>query len=494
MEKYICLLLLWGCANVVPPSGGPKDTSPPKVVYVEPGNRSTNFKGNKIVILFDEYIQIKNKLSIQMSPACDTGLKIEERGRRLELTIDCLLAPNTTYTVHFGKSILDLNEGNVLENFKYVFSTGPLLDSITLSGNARELYSGQSVSDACIGLYKNFDSLVSPYYYTFSDQNGDFIIENIKDDNYTLFAIEDNNRNFINDPDELISFPEEIIEFQDNKNIGMFLEKPLNVIKKVTNINKYAIRFDHDIITPDSISVLNLDGLWQTGEHFSTFWFDDSVNFILYSIRGLMDSIKVYKTEPDSVIPKISALLNIDDIQKNKHIVLTCNKPIKRVFSNKFKWTFRDEFIEVVQSDPFTIKIPLNFDSLSEEELIVEKGAIIDRYNQINDSILFHFDFNPNHYGSLNVSSSLSRFKNKVLEIFKQNTVIKRTILTDSVFIQYINPGSYNVRIFDDLNQDFVWTPGQIDSTNYPEPIINYPEPINIKANWEIYLNLDSIY
>ena len=82
MEKYICLLLLWGCANVVPPSGGPKDTSPPKVVYVEPGYRSTNFKGNKIVILFDEYIQIKNKLSIQMSPACDTGLKIEERGSR----------------------------------------------------------------------------------------------------------------------------------------------------------------------------------------------------------------------------------------------------------------------------------------------------------------------------------------------------------------------------------------------------------------------------
>ena len=132
--------------------------------------------------------------------------------------------------------------------------------------------------------------------------------------------------------------------------------------------------------------------------------------------------------------------------------------------------------------------------TLSTEELIVEKGAIIDRYNQINDSILFHFDFNPNHYGSLNVSSSLSRFKNKVLEIFKQNTVIKRTILTDSVFIQYINPGSYNVRIFDDLNQDFFWTPGQIHSINYPEPIINYPEPINIKANWEIYLNLDSIY
>ncbi len=134
------LLLLYSCANIVPPTGGEKDVSPPKPIDLTPPNLSVDFNSNKIELLFDEYVKIRDIENIQLSPKCDSPLKILKKGKKIEISIDCELDSNTTYTLNFGKSIVDLNEGNPLSNFKYVFSTGEKLDSLWLKGNVRELY------------------------------------------------------------------------------------------------------------------------------------------------------------------------------------------------------------------------------------------------------------------------------------------------------------------------------------------------------------------
>ena len=62
---YILLLgmaaMLWSCANIGSPSGGPRDYTSPVVLKSNPAPRSVNFKGKKVTIQFDEIVAIKDQ-------------------------------------------------------------------------------------------------------------------------------------------------------------------------------------------------------------------------------------------------------------------------------------------------------------------------------------------------------------------------------------------------------------------------------------------------
>src|SRR5690349_8447478 len=105
------MLLLYSCANQVAPTGGPKDTAPPKVLKCFPENRSINFSTDKVSISFDEFIQLKNPESeIFISPALDKKPEIKAHGKMLSINFKSKLRANTTYTINFGESILDITE------------------------------------------------------------------------------------------------------------------------------------------------------------------------------------------------------------------------------------------------------------------------------------------------------------------------------------------------------------------------------------------------
>ena len=189
IESYILLgfLLFCGCANIAPPNGGEKDTFPPKLISAKPENKSVFFNSTNITLKFDEYIQLKNSNLIQISPNCGEKLSISQRGKQIEIALNCSLEKNTTYSINFGNSIIDLNEGNELTNFKYIFSTGSDLDSLKVEGEVHQLYNDNDDQGVLIALYKDTIS-DTPYYYTFSEPNGQFEIENIKKNNYILYA------------------------------------------------------------------------------------------------------------------------------------------------------------------------------------------------------------------------------------------------------------------------------------------------------------------
>src|SRR3954466_3069932 len=126
-----------GCANIIPPSGGPKDTIPPQLLRAEPRDSTVNFRGKKVSFEFNENIDTKQEdltNNVIYTPPFVTPPEIKIKGHNMTVTIKDTLIPNTTYVLNFGNAIKDLSEGNPIRNFDYTFSTGPVLDSLELSG------------------------------------------------------------------------------------------------------------------------------------------------------------------------------------------------------------------------------------------------------------------------------------------------------------------------------------------------------------------------
>ncbi len=217
-------LLFISCANPSMPTGGPKDVSPPEIMLTTPANYTTDFESEKIILFFDEYVQLSEAASeILFSPPLNGKPEYKIKGKSIEIILkdSTLLLPNTTYSIFFGESISDLNEGNVLHNFSYVFSTGSYIDSLSMHGIIKNAFNLLEPENTFVMLYKDnndtipFDSLpffVKPFYIT-KVINGGFALHNLRGGNYKLFALEDENGNYLYDyPDENIAFIHELIE------------------------------------------------------------------------------------------------------------------------------------------------------------------------------------------------------------------------------------------------------------------------------------------
>ena len=151
LKKILSLLFLffmivgfWQCARRGSPTGGDKDITPPVLIKADPKNLSTNFNKKTIRLTFDEFItleDVQNQLVI--SPPLKYIPKIRPQGttsKFVEITFKDTLRENTTYTINFGQSIVDNNEGNPNRFLTYVFSTGDLIDSLSISGVVKDAY------------------------------------------------------------------------------------------------------------------------------------------------------------------------------------------------------------------------------------------------------------------------------------------------------------------------------------------------------------------
>lgn len=203
---------LWQCAKVGAPQGGPRDTLPPVVMSATPAFNTVNFTGTRIFVGFDEYVQLKDLYKeLFVSPPMRKNPVVNVRGRGIQIDIkDDSLLENTTYAINLGSAIVDNNEGNPLNGFRFVFSTGPYIDSLIMSGYTVDAYKKDSVSrtliyffDAAIDTVPQYDSLLfkaTPSAIARAENNGIFIARNLQPKDYKIYAYYDDNNNFIYDP------------------------------------------------------------------------------------------------------------------------------------------------------------------------------------------------------------------------------------------------------------------------------------------------------
>ncbi len=209
----LIFLVCWGCAQQGSPAGGPRDEDPPVVLESDPPNYSIHFDAKRIEIKFDEYIVLDNvNQELIVSPPMEEQPIVKLKKKTLVIEIEEELKPYTTYTFNFGSAIKDLHEGNKLLNFEYVFSTGDVLDSLSVRGTliyAEDLTAPEE--PISIMLYNDLRDSVPlteiPMYVGRSDDSGVFSVNNLRADVYKVFALKDGNNNFLFDlPTEEIAF------------------------------------------------------------------------------------------------------------------------------------------------------------------------------------------------------------------------------------------------------------------------------------------------
>ena len=214
----LLIALLYGCANRVAPDGGPYDVTPPRLVSAKPEDKALNVTKKRVVLTFDEYIQIKDiSTKVIISPPQLQQPKIMAVGKRVTVALEDDLIPNTTYTIDFTDAIVDNNEGNPLENFSYAFSTGNEIDTMEISGKVLNMRNHEPMQGMLVGIQPD-----SAGWNAFTDttllrmsRTGDkaqFVMRNIKEGKYRVYALKESDGNYRHDmPTEGIAFLDSLI-------------------------------------------------------------------------------------------------------------------------------------------------------------------------------------------------------------------------------------------------------------------------------------------
>lgn len=216
----VSTLLLIGCAKIVAPTGGPKDEQHPLIVESNPPSHTTNFDKKQIDITFDEFIQLKDlNQNLIISPPVEEKPMIRVKGKDLNIRFYGELQDSTTYNIYFGNSVQDFNEGNPIENFQYVLSTGENIDSLSVEGVVLNAFNLLPEEGVFVMLYKEKEDSVPikqiPNYISKTNKDGYFRINNISHNQYKIFCLRDANRNYLFDkPNEDIAFIDSLIQFE----------------------------------------------------------------------------------------------------------------------------------------------------------------------------------------------------------------------------------------------------------------------------------------
>ena len=311
---FILSYALWtSCANVTPPTGGPRDTIAPVRIMTVPLNKSINYKGKTILLEFDERIKTeKIKDQLILTPLTESEYDYTIKKNIIKFTFEDPFQDSTTYTLNFRESIQDITEGNPTKDNKFTFSTGSFIDSMSINGYVKELLTYDTLESIIVGLYRVNDTITiyngSPYYFTELQQDGSYLIENIKNGSYLLYAFLDENKNLqLETNNEKYGFSKDTIKLDTGayvKNLDL-IKLDLSEFRIMTtiasgkyydiNLNKYIVDFEASPINNTFNIYAN-----RAKENKSIRFYDNFNN---------IDSLQVSFTATDSLNSTISDTL-----------------------------------------------------------------------------------------------------------------------------------------------------------------------------------------
>ena len=516
---FFSLLLLIGCARRGRPDGGPKDFDKPIMVKADPAFKSLHFEGNEIKIYFDEFIKLQDVNSqLIISPPLKNIPVISPLGtpsKRITIKIIDTLQENTTYTFNFGQSVVDNTEKNVLENFKYVFSTGDYIDSLQVNGSIKDAFKLEMKETPTLMLYQvteNYnDSIIyneKPMYVGSLIDSVNWDITNIKAGKYLLIALNDVSKNYKYNPKEdQIAFAENYITVPSDTIYTLSLFKEIlefGIPTKPKEVDKGHIMFGFEGVGRDfkvktmsdtlstyrSISILDKDT--DTLHYWFKNYEKDSLIFSL-SNKGVFDTVKVVLRSEVVDSLTLSSLIR-GTLELRDTFKIKSNVPISVIDTSKI--TFMDGDSLKVTYDYVLSKhkniISFNFEKeyQNKYDILLLPGAITDFFGIINDSLKIGFSTKkPSNYSSIFLKLRNIRNYPIIIELLdSQGNVKAKTYATSEVEHKFINlpPSKYMVRITYDTNKNRKWDTGNFLSRQQPEVIYYFKNIINAKANWQV--------
>ncbi len=537
---YFYLILactIYSCANMVTPSGGEKDLTPPIVLAYSPDTNSLYFDAPEIQIQFNEYVVLNDVFNqIIISPPLDGIPEYKLKGKTLTIKLNSTLKDSTTYTINFGQAIKDNTEGNILNNFTYVFSTGEYLDSLSVAGKVTDLLTGAPAVKTFVVLYyepsdTSFQTS-KPYYFSRTDPEGNFIIKNIRSGDYKLYAIEDQNFNYYYDlPNERIAFQTDLIHVDSNitnQKLQIFSEEKIkqNLLeakskrygqtqlvfsRPSTDVNITSLNNIPENIYYTKNKTLDTINIWSDNYRLDTFKikiaYDTTELIRAISLKAIaIDSnfslnTNTYTTNAVALSKSATALADWDP---EKKIQINFYNPILQIDTSNIKILQVDDSMYVTNYsltidslDARKILIASEWKPEKKYDIIINKNFTKDIFSLTNKVDTMRLQVRKaDTYAQLTTTIKNTSGHTLVFQLLKYDlTVLQEKILPTSFFenaenkyavkINNLIPGNYRLRVIIDLDNNGKWTPGNLERNALPEPVILFPVEQNLRANWE---------
>ena len=449
---FISTVLLFGgsCANIIPPAGGPRDSLPPQIVRAIPADSTLNFKGKKIELVFDEYVDLQDvSNNLLVTPTFEVPPPISVRAKTITINFKDSLEPNTTYIFNFGNAIKDMNEGNVLRNFVYTFSTGPVLDSLELSGKVILAQNGRVDSTMIVVLNKDLtDSAVRnklPQYVSRLDANGNFRFHNLPSGTFAIYALGGDavrSKKYFNAKD-LFAFADTPVATGKDYSITLYAYQTIPTSTLPTSGALPGIRTgagSEKRLTFNTNLKSNQQDLLS----------DLTMNFTT-PLRNF-DTSKISLSTDSSFTP-VSFSAQLDSTRKQIRFHTQWKE------NSKYNLVLNKDFAEDTTGKKLLKSDTLNFTTRKQADY----GNLILRIRNLDSS------------------------KNPVLQFVQNDQVvlsasIKSGVYTNPMFL----PGDYDLRILFDTNNNGIWDAGEFfKNKKQPELVKPIPQKITVKAAWD---------
>lgn len=445
------VLSLPSCANMLPPSGGPRDSLPPILVSAIPKDSAVNVNVRNIVLSFNEYITLDNwqqNLIVSPLPSQQKAPIVDYKFRNITIKLRDTLLHNTTYSFDFGNAIKDVNEGNIARNQHYVFSTGKSIDYNTYNGTLLEAETGKVDSNMVIILHRNLaDSAVSklrPVYYTRVNGKGEFGFQNLPAGVFAVYAVSNK-----------FSF-----NYTDSADLFAYRTAPVLIGPNTSRDTLYAFHAYKLAAKPAATTTAK-------------------------PAIGVRDDKRV----------RFSTDLQVGEQDLLGDLNLTFNKKLVRFDSTKFvlsdtNYRKIDDLHLALDSTATKVTITSKWKQGQPLLLIIDKEAVADSIGtSLSKTDTIHFNVKKEtDYGSIRIRfHNLDSSRNPVLQVFQDDKEIETTPILNNEFRRKLyRPGAYQLRILYDNNKNGIWDTGHFFGTKkQPEIVYLVPQKVAIRSNWD---------
>ncbi|MFM7217595.1 MAG: Ig-like domain-containing protein [Bacteroidota bacterium] len=515
-------VLLTSCAIQVPPQGGERDVDPPKLIRVSPPSGSVDFSGHSFEFEFDENIQVKDLSSkLVVSPPLSTTPTAKVRKNKLVLEFDDTLRPASTYCFNFGDALADLNEGNVLKDFRQVVSTGSFIDSLTISGSVSHAEDLKPEKSMLVMLYPELSGDSAPYnglplYFSRTRENGDFTITNIAAGSYRMFGLLESNQDYrYSDPAERIAFLEHTVASADSGiKLYSFNKLPPAALVKSSAAGPGKILFVFNRIFPsvnlrwkEQAEVLGIPFVWRSANEDSLIvWYtrveSDTAQFLI-DFPDRTDTVDLTLRRLDPEKKSSTFLLDIQlatespkGVSPIDPLIFLSNYPIASVDRGRLSLTL--DSVEIASSealagdsDRLVFKLPVAWQEEKNYSLTLLPGAFTDIFGHANtDTLEAKLPVRSvTDYGTLKIDFHSSSAGGKIIQLVDEKERVYRSAFatTDSIIgFAFIQPGTYRLKCIFDENGNGRWDAGDDLSHRLPEKVRYYRDMVPIRANWDV--------
>jgi len=440
---YIISVGITGCGQIGMPTGGPRDSIPPRLVSASPALNSTNVTSNKITLTFNEYVDLKEaQTNVLISPYPKKNPSVDFKLKTVTVKLKDTLLPNTTYSINFGSAIVDNNEGNPYKDFTYVFSTGNNIDSLKLSGKVIIAETGKFDSTIIALLYRETDDSAvqkrKPDYISKLSGDGSFTFINLPPGNFNLYALKDGDGGkTYNSKKEMFAFADAVVTVSENTG-------PVTLYAS-------AIEKETQKITTSKQTIV-----------------DKKLKYLVTSGSQLQDLLSPFE--------------------------LSFNKPLKKFDTSKLILTDTNyngikSTIWAIDSSRTKITLTTKWQEDMPYRLIMDTTAVsdsADTYLTKTDTIRFTTK-QQSDYGNVVLRfSNLDLTKHPVLQFVMGDEIKNSYPLTAMEWSnKFVNPGEYDIRILFDDNNNGKWDPGDYSKKLQPEKAITLTQKLSVRANWD---------